>query len=158
MMSYQIIDQALLQATSERARQSPRKRINHNFHADNESVCHRLLNAVEPGSYCAPHRHLDPNKQEGMIILSGRLGLVFFDETGGIAGKVVLEPGGECVALDIGVGTYHTILSLAPGTIFYETKAGPYRALLPEERAAWAPAEGDPGATAYLARLEALFT
>jgi cupin fold WbuC family metalloprotein len=82
MTPFRIIDQALLDATSERARQSPRLRMNHNFHAGNEAACHRLLNAVEPGSYCPPHRHLDPDKHEGIVILRGCLGLVFFDETG----------------------------------------------------------------------------
>lgn len=156
-MPHQVIDTQLLDAVTDQARRIPRLRKNHNFHAGNESVCHRLLNAVEPGSYCAPHRHLDPNKDEGMVILRGRLGIVFFDERGNVVGKAKLEAGGDCLAVEIPVGTYHTILSLTAGTVFYEAKAGPYQALLPEERAAWAPAEGDAEAAPYLARLEALF-
>ncbi len=54
-------------------------------------------------------------------------------------------------------GTFHCIVSLAPGSVFIESKAGPYAALTPEERAPWAPAENDAAADAYRRRLEALF-
>jgi hypothetical protein len=41
--------------------------------------------------------------------------------------------------------------------VFFEAKAGPYVPISMAEFAAWAPAEGDPGALAYLERLRALF-
>lgn len=152
-----VIDRRLLDAASEAARASPRKRRNHNFHASEADPCNRLLNAIEPGSYVPPHRHADPAKAEAMIVLRGRLGLVFFDAAGGIAGTALLVPGGEAVGVDIPVGTFHTCLALAPGTVFFEAKAGPYAPLTAAEKAPWAPPEGDPQAVAYLARLVALF-
>lgn len=48
-----LIDTALLDSVSAGARASPRKRRNRNFHAGDDFSCHRLLNAVEPGSYVA---------------------------------------------------------------------------------------------------------
>lgn len=51
-----LIDAALLDSVSAEARASPRKRRNRNSHADDDRPCHRLLNAVEPGSYVAPQR------------------------------------------------------------------------------------------------------
>lgn len=157
MKPIQIIDQALLARTSAQAEQSPRLRKNHNFHASDDAVCHRLLNAIEPGSYVPPHRHLDPNKDELMLVLAGRLGLVWFDEAGTITGQTELQAGGEVLGVDIPVGVYHTVLALAPGTICLEAKAGPYRPLLAQEQAPWAPQEADAAAAAYLARLQALF-
>lgn len=152
-----IIDQALLDRTSDQALASPRRRKNHNFHATDDAVCHRLLNAIEPGSYVPPHRHLDPNKDELMLALRGRLALVFFDEQGNITGKAVLTAGGDTLGVDIPVGTFHTVLALEPGTVFLETKAGPYVPLNEAEKASWAPAEGEASAADYLARLESMF-
>ncbi len=148
------IDAALLDQTSAAARTNPRRRKNHNFHAADDAACHRLLNAVEPGSYIPPHRHLDPAKDEAMIVLRGRLGVVFFDEAGRVADQAVLAPGGAQVGVEIPHGTYHTVLALEPGTVFFEAKAGPYLPLTAEERAPWAPGEGEEGAAAYLAGLE----
>jgi cupin fold WbuC family metalloprotein len=151
------IDRALLDDLSRAAAASPRRRKNLNFHADETAACNRLLNAVEPGSYVAPHRHREPEKGESCVVLRGRLGLVLFDAAGGVTRALVAEPGGLVAGLDVPPDTWHTIVSLAPGSVFFEAKAGPYRPLADDERAPWAPAEGDPAAAEYLAGLEALF-
>ena len=36
---------------------SPRLRMNYNFHQSLEDKCHRMLNAVEPGTVMPVHRH-----------------------------------------------------------------------------------------------------
>jgi len=148
------IDGTLLDRVTAEARLSPRRRRNFNFHASEADPCNRLLNAVEPGSYIRPHRHLDPSKDETLVLLRGRLGAVFFDDGGAVVRTLDLAPGAGVHAPH---GSFHTFLSLAPGTVFFETKAGPYLPLRPEELAPWAPAEGDPAAADYLAGLEALF-
>ena len=150
------VDDVLLDAVSERARTAPRRRMNHNLHRDDDPV-HRLLNAIEPESYVPPHRHLDPRKLETIVVLRGRFGLVLFDENGTVERTVVLGDEAGAHAVEIPVGRYHSIVSLAPGSVFFETKAGPYVALSPAERAAWAPAEGEPGAGAYLESMRAHF-
>lgn len=152
-----VIDEALLDAVTAAARASPRKRRNHNFHGSEADLCHRLINAIEPGSYIPPHRHADAAKSESLIVLRGRLGCVFFDESGKVLRTVVLIPGGAEVGVDVPFGSFHTCLSLQPGTVFFESKAGPYLPLTAEERAPWAPQESDAAAGAYLAGLEALF-
>lgn len=45
-----IIGKTLLGKISEQAKKSPRLRMNYNFHQSLEDKCHRMLNAVEPGS------------------------------------------------------------------------------------------------------------
>ena len=154
MSRAQIIDQAMLDAASEAARQSPRGRRNRNFHEADEAPCHRLLNAIEPGSYVAPHRHLDPAKDESIIVLRGRLGCVVFDEAGTIVQSCVLAPGSARVGIDIPHGTFHTVFALEPGTIFFEAKAGPYQPLGEAECASWAPREGQAGCAEFCAMLE----
>ena len=156
-MPPRIIDTALLDHVSEQARHSPRKRRNFNFHAGDDAAAHRLLNGIEPGSYIPPHRHLDPAKDESIYILRGRLGAVFFDETGNVTETAVIEPGGAQVGINIPHGTYHTVLALATATVFFEAKAGPYVPVTPQERAPWAPAEGEAGAEDYLGALQARF-
>lgn len=152
-----ITTRELVARVSAEARQNPRLRRNHNFHPSDESRCHRLLNAIEPGSYIRPHRHLDPEKDEAFILLSGSLGIVTFTENGGVAETVVLSHPGGNLAVDIPHGVFHTALALEPGTVFYETKAGPYRPLNEDEKGAWAPEDTDPQARAFLMRLRSLF-
>jgi cupin fold WbuC family metalloprotein len=151
------IDTALLDEVSAEARNSPRGRRNRNFHGDDAQPGHRLLNAIEPGSYIMPHRHLDPNKGETMVVLRGTLGLVTFDDAGNVVEARKVSHGGTPIGMDIPSGTWHTVFALEPGTVFLEAKAGPYLPLTADEKATWAPAEGDPAAPAFLARLVKLF-
>ncbi len=157
MPAIELFDAALLDATSGRARQSPRGRMNHNVHTAQSEAANRLLNAVEPGSYIQPHRHSDPAKDETFVVIRGRFGLVCFDAAGNVTRTAVLTPGGEVAGANIRHGTFHTLVSLAPGSVFFEAKAGPYAPIDGKDRAPWAPREGDAEASGYLARLEALF-
>jgi cupin fold WbuC family metalloprotein len=157
-LSQAIVGQSLLDTVSRAAAESPRRRMNHNFHDTGDAPCHRLLNAIEPGSYIPPHRHLDPNKEESMIVLRGTLGVIFFGTDGQVLGTARLTPGGDGVAVNVPVGVYHSVLGLVPGTVFFETKSGPYLPLTDDERAPWAPGEGDGGAAEYHAGLLSLLT
>lgn len=154
-----LIDTALIDAVSAEARAAPRGRKNRNFHPRDDYPGHRLLNAIEPGSYIAPHRHLDPTKDETMVVLRGALGLVAFDDAGAVALAQKVCAGGtaDVLGIDIPHGTWHTVFALEPGTVFLEAKSGPYLPLTDAERAPWAPAENAPDAPAYLAGLRRLF-
>ncbi len=157
MNEVQLIDRTLLDEVSRLARESPRHRRNWNFHASDDAASHRLLNAMEPDSYIPPHRHDDAAKDETIIALRGRFGVIFFDPAGGITSTLVLDPAAGISGLTIPHGTFHALVSLAAGGVFFESKAGPYRPLTAAERASWAPAEQDPAAHAYLDRLLGLF-
>ncbi|MCU0868353.1 MAG: WbuC family cupin fold metalloprotein [Burkholderiales bacterium] len=152
-----LIDGALLDATTAAARASGRLRRHHNFHHGDTDACHRLLNAIEPGSYVPPHRHLDAQKDETFVVLRGRFGVVLFDDAGAVVRTEVLSVGTGALGLTVPHGTWHTLLALEPGSVFLEAKAGPYSPLADKERAPWAPAEGDPAAPAYLDALRRRF-
>jgi cupin fold WbuC family metalloprotein len=152
-----IVTNDLLRRLSEQARSTTRLRKNHNLHGCDESRCHRLLNAIEPASYVRPHRHLDPEKDEAFILMSGKLGVVTFSDDGAVAETILLSHEHGNFAADIPSGVYHTAVSLEPGTVFFEAKAGPYLPLSAAEKAVWAPADDEPAATAYLERLRGLF-
>jgi cupin fold WbuC family metalloprotein len=151
-----IIDQAALDRLSAEAKGTPRLRKNLNLHPDDEFCCHRLFNAIEPGSYILPHRHQDPLKDETMVVVRGRMGVIFFDDCGSVAGSTILVAGGGSIAVDIPHGVFHTVMGLESGTVFFESKAGPYRPLGDEEKGKWAPPEGTPEAAEYLAHLATL--
>lgn len=148
-----LIDAALFADVCAAARASPRRRRNHNFHRQDGDACHRLLNAIEPGSYVRPHRHLDPAKDETIIVLRGRLAALLFDDAGKVTQAAVLAPGGDCAGIDIPHGRYHTLFALEPGTVMFEAKAGPFLPLGAAEYAPWSPPEGTPEAAVFLAEL-----
>ena len=146
-----------LDALSSTARESPRRRKNLNFHAELSHPAQRLLNAVEPGSYIRPHRHSHPDRDETFVVVRGALGLVIFDDSGRVTHSVVLRANGDTVGGHVPSGTFHTLVSLEPGSIFFEAKAGPYEAITDKDFGPWSPPEGHPDVAAYLGKLEALF-
>lgn len=157
MAGAEFIDPQMLDEISGRARRSPRKRINQNLHRSDDAACHRLLNAMEPDSFIQPHRHLEKEKDETLIVIRGEMGLILFDERGNIESKALLGPPGNTMIVNIPSGMFHTWISLKEGSVFFEAKAGPYRPLTEAEKASWAPAEGDESSAEYLAQLKRLF-
>lgn len=139
------------------AQKTLRLRRNYNFHLTDDDACHRLLNFMEPASYIQPHRHLDIHKDEALVAIRGKMGVVIYDEAGNIEEKAILSPDGEIVMVDIPHGKFHTLLSLQAGSVFFEAKAGPYRPLIAQEKAPWAPEEGQEAAGSYLVSLRRLF-
>jgi cupin fold WbuC family metalloprotein len=151
-----IIDQEMLDQLVAEAQASPRRRKNLNFHPADDFCCHRLLNALEPDSYIPPHCHLEPLKDETMVMVRGRMGVLVFDSAGNVVSKAIIAAGGNAVAVDIPHGMFHTVIGLESGTVFFESKAGPYQPLSDVERGGWAPAEGTEEAAIYLSGLVAL--
>ena len=152
-----LFGEAQLDELCSRARASPRLRMNQNLHGMDDPV-HRLLNAIEPGSYVRPHRHLDPPKTETILVVRGKLGLIVFDEMGVVREATRLEVHGRASGADLAAGAWHTLVSLARGTVFFETKPGPYVSPKAADVAAWAPAEREPATRLLEERWRALFT
>ena len=153
MSPIRILDSAFLDRLSAEAAATPRRRKNSNLHAANDYPCQRFFNAMCADTYVQPHRHSDASKDETLVLLRGQLGAVIFDEAGQVVSADVLHPG---QIADVPHGTFHTWIALEDGTVFFETKAGPYVPLAPGEKAAFAPPEGDPRVPEYLAWLKSL--
>jgi cupin fold WbuC family metalloprotein len=151
MSPLQVIDAALFLPLIERARKSPRLRINHNFHSSLEDNPHRFLNVMIQGTYIAPHRHRDPPKSESFLVLEGELAFFTFDDSGQITSAHVL--GRDALGIDIQPGIWHTVAVLTGHVVCFEVKPGPYLAATDKDFAPWAPREGDPRAAAYLEML-----
>jgi cupin fold WbuC family metalloprotein len=89
-----------------------------------------------------------------MVMVRGRMGVLVFDDAGNLLNQVVVGAACAVVAVDIPHGQFHTVVSLESGTVFFESKAGPYLALTEEEKGGWAPAEGTTEAAEYLTQLK----
>jgi cupin fold WbuC family metalloprotein len=148
-----ILGKALLAPLRRAASDSPRRRKNFNLHASLDAPCQRFFNAMEPDSYVRPHRHDETGKEETLIVVRGRIGVLEFDDAGRIVQATLLAAEGESFGAHIPLGVWHSIVSLAPGSVFLEIKGGPYAASTPVDFAPWAPQEGMAEAAVYLNQL-----
>ena len=150
-----LIDQKLLDETMEKAKQSPRLRMNYNFHEQLDDPINRLINAMEPGTYLRPHRHLNPDKIELFLILRGSVALFLFDDEGNITDSRILDPKIGVYGGEIPAHVWHTLLVLETGSTIYEVKQGPFAPLSPENMASWSPEPEDTeGVKQFLNRLK----
>ena len=83
-----VIDNQLLNDVSTQAKASPRLRMNYSFHDSLEDKCHRMLNAVEPGTQVPIHRH--PTKDESFVVLRGKVRVNTYNDDGSVTESVVL--------------------------------------------------------------------
>jgi len=119
-----LIDVALLDAVTEQAKDSPRLRMNHNFHENLNSKSQRLLNAMEPGTKLPVHRHR--HTSETYILLRGGLRVLFYNENKELTYKVELNITEGKIGINIPAGQWHTLEVLESGTVIFEVKDGPY--------------------------------
>lgn len=123
-----IIDNQLMDSVVEQAKESPRLRMNYNFHAGMEDMCHRMLNALEPGTVIPIHRHA--TKDKSIVLLRGKIRVNIHNDQGEVKESVVLCHEEGNLGVDIQKQEWHSVESLESGSIIFEVKAGPY---MPED-------------------------
>jgi cupin fold WbuC family metalloprotein len=151
-----LIAGALFDSVAAQASQSPRRRMNHNFHSGPQDNPHRFLNVLLRGTYIRPHRHSDPPKAESFLLLEGEAEVIIFDDSGAVTARYRLgteTPEGRLWGVDVQPGVWHTVLPRTERAVCFEVKPGPWEPATDKEFASWAPAEGDPAASAYAERL-----
>ena len=119
-----IIDQHLLDELTAQAKASPRLRMNRNFHQSLEDMCHRMLNAIEPGTDIPIHRH--PDKDESFVVLRGKVRSTTYNDDGSVIESVVLCQEDGLYGVDIPKGVWHKLESLESGSVVFECKEGPF--------------------------------
>ena len=149
------ITRDLVRQAVEASRKSDRKRIILPFHKSDASPLHRMLNAVQPGSYIRPHWHRDPPKDESLVLLQGEICVFVFEDDGRVRQAVRLRARSNEFGIDLSAGVCHTFVAIEPDTVVFEVKPGPYDRATDKDFASWAPAEGTVEAKEYLARLYA---
>lgn len=118
------IDVELLNQVSAQAKASERLRMNYNFHESLDDKCHRMLNAVEPGTLVPIHRH--PTKDESFVVLRGKVKVTTYNDDGSVIESVVLCHEEGRYGVDIKKGVWHNLESLEPDSVIFECKEGPF--------------------------------
>ena len=152
-MDMKLFDEGLLDGLIEKAKVSSRLRANHKVHSSLDELVQRLFIAIEPGSYVRPHLHPETSKWEFFMVVRGRLAALLFDEQGQVLRREELTPGGPLHGFEIPPNTWHCVVALDSGSVFFEVKQGPYAPLSDKGFAAWAPREGDPGCDKFVSWL-----
>ncbi len=142
-MDIQLINDELLSALHEKAKNSERLRQNFDLRTTPADISQRMLNALEPGTRVPIHRHLKTS--ESVICLEGCLDWIFYEElptvdTGGPIhdGETASDetqfkevarfrvcPREGTFGIQVPLGKWHTIEVHEPSTIF-EAKDGAY--------------------------------
>ena len=126
-----IIDQSILDELTAKAMVSPRLRMNLDLRNSPSDGSQRMLNALEPGTVIPIHRHV--KSSETVVCLRGHLREIFYDNEQLVTEVIDLVPDGDCVALNIPIGQWHTVEVLESGTVIMEVKDGAYEPLGPED-------------------------
>ena len=119
-----LIDKTLLDSLTEKAKASPRLRVNFDLRDTPDDASQRMLNAIEPGTVISVHRHTLTSEE--VIVLRGKAQEVFFDDSGREIDSWVMVPGGDTPAIHVPMGQYHTCRSLESGTVIIEFKNTKY--------------------------------
>ncbi len=126
-----IIDNEFLDELSARAKESPRLRQNYDLRNSSADGSQRMLNALEPGTVLPIHRHLATS--ESVVILRGKICWIFYDDAGQETERVTLDAAGPHRMLNVEQGRWHSLVCLAPGSVLFESKDGPYHPLADDE-------------------------
>jgi hypothetical protein len=142
-MEIQLINEALLSELHERAAASERLRQNFDLRTMPEDTSQRMLNALDPGTRVAIHRHL--RTSESVICLEGCLDWVFYEELPNMdcggpihdgetavdetyfaeVARVRVCPREKAYGIQVPKGACHSIIVHERSTIF-EAKDGKY--------------------------------
>lgn len=125
-----IINDELIDKVTSQAEESPRLRMNYNFHESLDAKAQRLLNVLLPGTVLPIHRHR--HTSETYVLLRGKMFVVFYDDLGAQTDRFLLDPAIGNYGVQIPRGQWHGIEVIEPSTIF-EVKDGPYSPLNPED-------------------------
>ena len=118
------ITQELLDSLTAQAKESPRLRMNMDLRNSSADTSQRMLNAIEPGSVVPVHRHRSTS--ETVVCLRGSFVEEFYSSAGEVEASFEVAAGGDCCALNIPAGVWHTLRSLESGTVILEVKDGAY--------------------------------
>ena len=119
------IDQHTLDALTAQAKASPRLRMNLDLRNSPEDQSQRMLNAIEPGTVMPVHPHR--SSSETVVCVRGHFEEYLYDESGTQVETVDMLPGGN--VLNVPAGQWHSLRSLASGTVLLECKDGKWEPL-----------------------------
>ena len=119
----------VLDALTAEAKALPLLRKNLDLRNSTEDLSQRMLNALEPGTELPIHRHR--KSSETVLCIRGHFEEYFYDDDGKLTETFDMAPGG--LVLNIPIGQWHSVKSLASGTVTLECKDGPWEPLKEED-------------------------
>lgn len=123
MKKLQLLDQQLIDATSAKAKENPRLRMNYNFHPTLDDKVQRFINCVEPGTKVEIHHH---PVDEMLIVIRGAIKAILVDDDKNIIDEKIIRPADGVYGVQLPKDVWHTVECLAPDTCLFEIKEGPY--------------------------------
>ncbi len=144
MDQVKLINDKLLSVLHCEAMKNERLRMNYDLRTTAEDTSQRMLNAMEPGTHVAIHRHLDTS--ETAIVLEGCLDWIFYEEQSSVNVSGPIHDGEHAIdescfkevaryrlcpreknyGIQIPKGVWHSVEVFEPSTIF-EAKDGAYK-------------------------------
>lgn len=125
------ITETLLDDLIKQAKTSPRLRISFDLRNGSEDQSQRVLNALEPGTVVAIHRHNESS--ETAAVIRGALKMKIFNDDGIEIESFVVDSKGPVPFYVLPKGTWHTCEVLESGTILFEAKDGKYEPVKPQD-------------------------
>lgn len=119
----EIIDEKLIKEVRDKAKESPRLRMNYNFHKSLSDKCHRFINVLELGTQIPVHHH--PTKDETLVILKGKVRVSTYNDDGEVLETCIICQEEGTFGVDIPKDTWHDVECLEPSVLF-ECKEGPF--------------------------------
>ena len=122
-----ILDTKFLDELTEKAKESPRLRMNYNLHDSLDSKAQRLFNGLEPGTDLPIHRHVETS--ETYILIRGALRVSLLDDNKNVIESAELNLNKGVFGFQIPANTWHKVEVMESGTVIFEVKDGPYTRL-----------------------------
>lgn len=102
-----VIDDALFASLEQKAKESPRLRMNYDLRNSSEDDSQRMLNVWLPGSKLVVHRHCMSN--ETILLLKGRMDVVIYNEDGTEAERLHMGDKSGVHGVNLTKGTWHSV-------------------------------------------------
>lgn len=126
-----IIDKKLLDNLTLQAKHDPRLRQAYDLRNSANDQSQRMLNALEPGTVLAIHRHRTTS--EVTSVVRGRVRQNIYDDNGILIETFVASADGFPNFYVTPCGVWHNTECLESGTVIFEAKDGVYKPLSLED-------------------------
>ncbi len=136
------IDESIITSNLEKALKSDRKRSIFCLHDENDTL-QRMVNTCLKGTYVRPHKHENPDKLEIFLMLTGKVAIFIFDDSGKIKETIALNSKGPVFGIEIPPKTWHSFVVLSKNASMFEIIEGKYESKSHKAFPSWAPEEGN---------------
>lgn len=126
-----LLDNKFFDGIQEQAKNSSRRRMNYDLRTSAEDSSQRMLNVLMSDTIVPIHRH--PETSETVVVCRGAIREEFYDDQGHKTEEFILRAGGECPAIQVPKGVFHTTVCLEDGSVIFEAKDGAYKPISPED-------------------------